>query len=186
MIVRFFKGLLLGAVIGLAAAAFMVGSSGALFYSRSQAYLACAVVGAITGLVAGKPIWSADGKVEALVKAAFGAIGGLGFFFVAHLLGRMIVDLTMIRAGFGPASRLPAVVLPSLAVLLSVIFELDNTAGSKSNSASAGAFGSAPTRVASGARVGASPMGRGGSLGEARGDRDEEGMAESSGSRTRR
>ena len=129
MIKRLVVGLLLGAVIGAIAAAVLVQGLGVTTFEGKAlfAYLAAAVIGIVTGLVAGKPIWSADGKIEAGVKAFVGMVVALGAMFVLQKWVRMPVDLTALRAGKGALGLLPAASLPIIGGILAAIFEIDNT-----------------------------------------------------------
>src|SRR4051812_18079322 len=89
MVKRLIIGLVLGTVIGAVVAAVLVQGLGMATFSHGGAamanavfaYLAAAATGVITGLVAGKPIWAADGKIEAGLKAFFGILLGLGAMF---------------------------------------------------------------------------------------------------------
>lgn len=128
MLKRLIVGLVLGVVIGAIAAAVLVQGLGmAVFASAALAYLAAAATGALSGLVAGKPIWSADGKIEAGLKAFFGVLLGLGGMFVLRQWVHLQVDLDMLKAGEGEIGDLPAASLPIIAAVLSGFFELDNT-----------------------------------------------------------
>ncbi len=135
MIRRLFVGLVLGLIIGGLVAAGLVaglhvptffGSGGALL-----AYLAAALTGTLTGLFAGKPIWSTGAKVEAGLKAFFGALVGAGLMFALRQWGgSFTLDLAALNAGgTGPVGDLPAASLPIVAAVLGAFFELDNTGG---------------------------------------------------------
>jgi hypothetical protein len=128
MLKRLIVGLVLGLVIGgVAAAVFVQGLGMAVFGSAVVAYLAAAVTGVVTGLVAGKPIWSADGKIEAGLKAFFGVLLGLGGMFALRQWGHVHVDLTALKAGAGELGQLPAASLPIIAAILAGFYEIDNT-----------------------------------------------------------
>jgi hypothetical protein len=134
MLKRLIVGLFLGAVVGAILAAVLVQGLGVMSFDTSSlgaagAYLAAAVTGVVTGLVAGKPIWSADGKIEAGLKAFFGALIALGGMFVLRQWVHVPVDLTALKASNGPTDlgQLPAVSLPIIAAVLAAFFELDNT-----------------------------------------------------------
>ena len=138
MLKRLFVGLFLGAVVGAILAAVVVQGLGVMTFDGSAlgatgAYLAAAITGVITGLVAGKPIWSADGKIEAGLKAFFGGLLALGGMFVLRTWVHADVDLSALKASHGPAElgQLPAVSLPLIAALLAGFFELDNTGDAK-------------------------------------------------------
>jgi hypothetical protein len=134
MVKRLFVGLLLGALLGAILAAVLVQGLGVMSFDEwalgaAGAYLAAALTGVLTGLVAGKPIWSADGKIEAGLKAFFGALIALGGMFVLRQWVHLNVDLSAFKASHGPAEigQLPAVSLPIIAAVLAGFFELDNT-----------------------------------------------------------
>lgn len=134
MLKRLIVGLFLGTIIGAILAAALVQGLGVMSFADSSlgavgAYLAAAVTGVVTGLVAGKPIWSADGKIEAGLKAFFGALIALGGMFVLRQWVHVPVDLTSLKASNGPTelAQLPAVSLPIIAAVLAAFFELDNT-----------------------------------------------------------
>jgi hypothetical protein len=137
MVKRLFVGLFLGAVVGIILAAVLVQGLGVMTFDASSlgaagAYLSAALTGVLTGLVAGKPIWSADGKIEAGLKAFFGALLALGGMFALRQWVHVNVDLTALKASNGPAEigQLPAVSLPLIAAVLAGFFELDNTESS--------------------------------------------------------
>jgi hypothetical protein len=130
---RLLIGLVLGTVLGGVVAAILVQGLGIWSFAASGAvfaYLAAAVTGAIAGLVAGKPIWAADGKIEAGLKAFFGMLLSLGAMFAIRQWVHVNLDLTMIKAGAGEIGDLPAASLPVIAALLSGFFELDNSGSS--------------------------------------------------------
>lgn len=147
MLKRLFVGLFLGAVVGAILAAVLVQGLGVMSFDTWSlgafgAYLTAAITGVVTGLVAGKPIWSADGKIEAGLKAFFGALLALGGMFVLRQWVHVDVDLSALKASAGPAEigQLPAVSLPLIAAVLASFFELDNTGdGEKKDDAKAGA-----------------------------------------------
>jgi hypothetical protein len=158
MIRRLLVGLVLGFLVGGAMAAALVsglktatflGSGGTLL-----AYLTAVVTGVVTGLVAGKPIWAAGAKIEAGLKAVFGALLAAGAMFaLRQWAGGVTLDLSGIGAG-GPAplAELPAASLPLIAAVLGGLFELDNTGDGEPKQADG--KGEARKRVAGpGARV---------------------------------
>jgi hypothetical protein len=135
MIRRLFVGLVLGLIIGgLVAAGLVAGLHVATFAGGGGAllaYLAAALTGTLTGLFTGKPIWSSGGKVEAGLKAFFGALIGTGLMFaLRQWAGGFYLDLTAIApGGIGAVGELPAASLPAIAAVLGAFFELDNTGG---------------------------------------------------------
>jgi hypothetical protein len=128
MLKRLIVGLVLGTVVGAVVAAVLVQGIGMVAFGNAAfAYLAAAATGVLTGLVAGKPIWSADGRIEAGLKAFFGALLALGGMFVLRQWVHVSLDLAPLKAGSGSVGELPAVALPVIAAVLAGFFELDNT-----------------------------------------------------------
>ncbi len=134
MIRRLFVGLVLGLILGgLVAAGLVAGLRVPLFVGGGGAllaYLAAALTGTLTGLFAGKPIWS-GARVEAGLKAFFGALLGVGLMFALREWGAGFrLDLSALGAGgAGSVGDLPAASLPLIAAVLGAFFELDNTGG---------------------------------------------------------
>ncbi|MBV9948931.1 MAG: hypothetical protein JOZ69_18930 [Myxococcales bacterium] len=130
---RLLLGLLLGLVVGGALAAGLVAGLGVSTFSVAGgavlAYAAAAVTGALTGLVAGKPIWASGAKIEAGLKAFFGAAIAAGVMFALRQWApsSWTLDLPAIGAHGSPLWDLPAVSLPLVAAVLGGFFELDNT-----------------------------------------------------------
>lgn len=131
MLKRLIVGLILGTVIGAVVAAVLVQGLGWVngFPLPVFAYLSAAATGVISGLIAGKPIWSANGKIEAGLKAFFGVLLGLGGMFALRQWAQVHVDLSMLKAGEGFIGNLPAASLPIIAAVLSGFYELDNSPG---------------------------------------------------------
>jgi hypothetical protein len=116
------EGLVIGLVIGVACTRGLgLGSPGSLVAAALGTLAGFAV-----GLVAGRPIWARDAKTEALLKAAAGALGGLGLAFALRRWLKVEVDLSAVSLGAGPAGQLSAVVLPALSTVLALFFELDD------------------------------------------------------------
>jgi hypothetical protein len=134
MVRRLLLGVVLGFIVGGLVAAGLVaglkmpefvGPGGALL-----AYVSAAITGALTGLVAGKPIWATGAKIEAGLKAVFGALLGAGLMFaMRQWAGSWQPDLGFVGAGHAAVGSLPAASLPLLAAVLGGFFELDNTGG---------------------------------------------------------
>jgi hypothetical protein len=128
---RLFVGLLVGTVIGVAAAAALVfGLKVTLFDGVAgsfEAYGAALAVGVLAGVIAGKPIWASGAKVEAGLKGVFGALLAAGGMFA---LRRWAPEVTL-PSPLGTGAPVPAGELPaSLALIgatLGALFELDNT-----------------------------------------------------------
>ena len=140
MLRRLLIGLVLGVIVGgLAAAALVAGLHMPLFADDTGgtvlAYLAAAVTGVLTGLVAGKPIWASGAKIEAGLKAFFGALIAAGLMFALRKWGTIHPpDLALLMPGASAEDvqaafigSVPALALPAVAAVLGGFFELDNT-----------------------------------------------------------
>jgi hypothetical protein len=125
MATRILLGLLKGVVVGGAIGALVVFGLSMSVFPAWLAYIAAVVVGALTGLVAGKPIWAKDARIEAGLKAAAGAIiAGLAMFAVRKWL---TVNLDLGALGKGLVGDLPIASLPLISAVLALLFEADNT-----------------------------------------------------------
>jgi hypothetical protein len=133
MVRRLVVGLVVGLVIGgLLAAGLIFGLKWTAFMGTAGgllAYLSAVVTGVLTGLVAGKPIWASEARIEAGLKAVFGALIAAGVMFVLRRWGGpWTLDLSAFGAGGpGAVGQLPAVSLPLIGAVLGALFELDNT-----------------------------------------------------------
>ncbi len=126
---RLFIGLVVGMILGGVVAAILVQGLGLAVTSGAGAviaYLAAGGTGLLTGLVAGKPVWAAEGRIEAGLKAFFGLLLALGGLFVLRTWVHVNLDLTALKAGTGSIGELPAAYLPIIAGILGGFFELDN------------------------------------------------------------
>jgi hypothetical protein len=132
MLWRLLVGFVIGLVVGgLLAVALVAGLKVTLFQGAAGialAYAAAALVGVLTGLFAGKPIWAADAKLEAGLKAVFGALlAAGGMFALRQWGGGWVVNLNGVGGlGVGAVGDLPATSLPIIAAVLGSLFELDN------------------------------------------------------------
>lgn len=79
LVIGLVKGLIVGGLLGFVLAKVGLAAPGALV-----AYLAAAAAGALVGLIAGKPIWAEGARIEAGLKAAFGALVGAGLMWLAR------------------------------------------------------------------------------------------------------
>jgi hypothetical protein len=132
MLRRLFIGLALGLAVGcLLAVGLVAGLKVSAFEGAggiALAYAGAALAGVLTGLVAGKPIWAPSAKVEAGLKAFFGALLGAGAMFaLRQWASAWTVDLSVLGAGHGAVGALPAASLPLIGAMLGALFELDNT-----------------------------------------------------------
>jgi hypothetical protein len=160
MLRRLFVGLILGLIVGGLAAAALVGGLHWAYFAPSaggaaMAYLAAALTGVLTGLVAGKPIWASGAKIEAGLKAFFGALVGAGLMFVLRQWIHVAPGMEMLAPGEpteivrdATLGQLPVVALPLIAAVLGGFFELDNTGGGSEKDESKGSAPTGKKRVA--------------------------------------
>jgi hypothetical protein len=143
MLKRLIVGLILGTVIGAVVAAVLVQGLGMVLFSNAVfAYLAAAATGVITGLVAGKPIWAADGILL-----------GLGGMFALRTWGNIQVDLSMLKAGEGFLGYLPATSLPIIAGVLAAFYEIDNSPSTDTKKDDDASGGAASSKKGAGKKV---------------------------------
>ena len=121
-----FEGLLIGVLLGLLYSRVLgLGAPSALLTA-----LLGSGTGFLVGLIAGRPVWAHQAKIEALLKALVGALAGAGLAFAARRWLGMNVDLQPLGLGAGPAGQLPVAALPLVATALALFFEIDDTSGS--------------------------------------------------------
>src|SRR6185436_7520967 len=70
MLKRLVVGLIKGFMIGLVLALILMKGLGLATFGGLLAYLIASIAGMLTGLIAGKPIWAKEAKIEAGLKAA--------------------------------------------------------------------------------------------------------------------
>ncbi len=133
LLIGIVKGLLVGGLVGFALAKLGFAAPGAII-----AYLAAAMTGVLVGLVAGKPIWAKDAKIEAGMKAFFGALLGVGLMYAARrwltmplpvALGPLAAANTSLgeaATSTGTIGGLAITSLASIAGLLGGFYEADN------------------------------------------------------------
>jgi hypothetical protein len=124
---RLLKGLFLGGVLGLMAALALERGLGITSGAALPAYLFAAVLGVVVGLFLGKPIWSQTGKIEAGLKAFFGAVLASGGLFALRKWFNLNLDLTAFGMGAGTAGQMAPIVFPMIGSALGSFFEVDNT-----------------------------------------------------------
>src|SRR6185436_16816022 len=101
------------------------------------AYLAASVTGVLIGLIAGKPIWAKDAKIEAGMKAFVGALLGAGLMFAVRrwLTMPIPIDLGILAAAneslsetakTGTVGGLAMTSLAAIAAVLGGFYEADN------------------------------------------------------------
>jgi hypothetical protein len=125
MLRRLLLGVLKGTLIGLGVGSLLVFVLGLSLMSGLFGYLAAVFTGVCVALLAGKPIWARGAWIEVLLKGVAAAVLGAGLLYGV----RTFLD-TSLALGFwgsGSVSQLPLVVLPLVATVLAVFFEIDNT-----------------------------------------------------------
>lgn len=133
-------------LVGGAVAALAVKVFGIVTLSALAAYPLAVLVGVLVGLLAGKPIWAKGARVEAGLKAAFGALVASGLMYALRTWLGFDLDLSSAGLGQGAAGLLPVIAFPSVAFVLSLLFEVDNMFGKGDDQADQGK----KKRVASG------------------------------------
>lgn len=134
LIIGIVKGLIVGGLVGFGLAQLGLAAPSAVI-----AYLAAALTGVLVGLVAGKPIWAKDAKIEAGMKAFVGALLGVGLMFVARKWLTFPIPVPLGELGGANASLgedpgtagtfggLALTSLAAIAALLGGFYEADNT-----------------------------------------------------------
>lgn len=136
MLGRFGVGLVKGLLVGSLLLAGLLFGLKVLAVPVWAAYLLAMGAGVLTGLIAGRPIWQKEARIEAGLKAAAGLVLGAIGFFAINKWGHALVAPEALRSlpGVAPApAGAPAltgaglVFLPVLTTVLGLLFELDNT-----------------------------------------------------------
>ncbi len=134
LLIGIVKGLIVGGLIGFGLAKLGFAAPGAVV-----AYAAAALTGVLVGLVAGKPIWAKDARIEAGMKAFVGALLGAGLMYAARrwltmpvpvplgALGGANASLSEATSTAGSFGGLALTSLAAIAALLGGFYEADNT-----------------------------------------------------------
>ncbi len=131
------KGLLVGTLLGLGLVKLGLGMPGAIV-----AYLAAALTGVVTGLIAGKPIWAKDAKIEAGTKAFVGALLALGLMAAARtwLMVPLPISLGSLAPEHATLGGFAMTALAGIAALLGGFYEADNDSSGEEEAAPSGAL----------------------------------------------
>lgn len=155
MLRRLIVGLLIGLIVGGILAVGVIKGLGTVAFTGGGgavlAYVAAALTGVLTGLVAGKPIWSSGAQIEAGLKAIFGALLAAGGMFAIRQWVHLEVpelNLPVVGAMHGEIGQLPLIALPLLGAILGGFYEADNTPEDqeKDKKKGAGAAGAEPSK----------------------------------------
>jgi hypothetical protein len=131
MLKRLLIGILKGIVVGGAVGSALYFGAGVGVVEGALAYLLYGLVGALTGVVAGKALWKPGAWIEALLRGVFGIAVGCGLYALANaFLGVGAITLPALTPALATLpSRLvqqPLLVAPAFAVLYAALIELDN------------------------------------------------------------
>ncbi len=126
---RLLWSVVLAGLVGGAVAALAVKVFGIVTLSALAAYPLAVLVGVVVGLLAGKPVWVEGARIEAGLKAAFGALVAAGLMWALRTWVGFEVDLSAASLGHGAAGLLPVIAFPAVALVLSLLFEIDNMFG---------------------------------------------------------
>ena len=130
LLIGLLKGLILGALVGYGVAALGFGAPGALV-----AYLGAALVGMMVALIAGKPIWVKDARIEVGMKALAGAILAPGLMWLSRrfLTMDLPLDPTLLPGvALDGSVAIGTFAVTSLALVAGVLagfFDADNQPG---------------------------------------------------------
>lgn len=115
------KGILIGGLVG----SLWVFVLGMPLMTGFLSYLAAIFTGVCVALLAGKPVWARGAWIEALLKSVAAAVLGFGVLYAV----RNYLDATLSAGplGQGSFSELPFLMLPLVATVLAVFFEIDNS-----------------------------------------------------------
>jgi hypothetical protein len=155
------KGLVVGGLVGFALA-----KAGFIAPGAFIAYASAAATGVLVGLVAGKPIWAKDAKIEAGMKAVVGALVGAGLLWaVRRWLGGIPLPFSLgtlaeanrslgETASNGTVGGLSLTSLPVVASVLGAFYDVDNTPEPEGDDKkSAAAAPASKARIGAGAKV---------------------------------
>lgn len=125
MLRRLLLGVLKGILIGGLVGSLLVFGLGMPLMTGFLSYLAAIVTGVGAALLAGKPVWARGAWIEVLLKSVAAAVLGFGVLYAV----RNWLDTTLSAGplGQGSFSELPLLMLPLVATVLAVFFEIDNT-----------------------------------------------------------
>jgi hypothetical protein len=126
---RLVLGILKGAIVGAAvgAGAWKVGLAGG-----ALAFVVYGVVGALVGVICGKPLWRQETLFTPLLKAIFGFAIGVGLYYGAHKLfgGAHLAVATGFGAPDRPFIEVPFLVGPLIGLIYGAFVEVDDSSGS--------------------------------------------------------
>jgi hypothetical protein len=129
------KGILVGVAVGFAA--WKLGMT-----SGFLAFGGYGLVGALVGIICGKPLWRQETIWTPVLKGIFGFLFGIGFFWLARkVLGETRLPFaTGLGAPDQPLIQIPFLVGPLIGMIYGIFVEVDDSTGKEAR-ASAPAAG---------------------------------------------
>jgi hypothetical protein len=128
---RVVSGLLKGGLIGFCVGALswrigMIGVPASVDYG---------VVGALVGILGGRPPWKQDTIWTPLLKGIFGIVVGVGLYWLAHklLYGVRLDFLVKLGAPDKAIPDAPVVLAPMIGALWGILVELDDSGSNSTN-----------------------------------------------------
>lgn len=133
MLLRLLIGIIKGLFVGVAVGAGLhYGLGVSVIASVWLAGLLYAAVGGLAGFIAGKPFWRNGAGIEAILRAVFGLIVGVGLYALANKFLPTLSKLPFpipVEPPLPATTKLadiPLLFAPALAVVYSALVELDN------------------------------------------------------------
>ncbi len=130
---RVVTGLLKGGILGfcVGALSWRIGMTGV------PAFVDYGVLGAIVGVLGGRPPWRQETIWTPLLKGIFGIVVGVGLYWVAHkFLGSMRLDFAVkLGAPDKPIIDVPVVLGPMIGAVWGILVELDDSGGDSGGNA---------------------------------------------------
>jgi hypothetical protein len=126
VILGLLKGGLVGAAVGMGA--LKLGIAGGVL-----AVVAYALIGGLTGIVAGRPPWRQETIWTTALKGIFGALVGGGLYWAARkvLGGAHLAAVTRLGLPDRPLVELPALLGPLVGAVWGIFVEIDDSIGAK-------------------------------------------------------
>ena len=131
---RFLWSLVLTGLVGGGFAALAANTFGLPSPGPFIAYSVAVVIGVIMGLFTGTPVWVKGARIEAGLKAVFGAFASAGLMLALRSWATFDVDLSAYGVGQGPAGTLAVITFPAIALALALLFSIDSMFGSNQDS----------------------------------------------------
>jgi hypothetical protein len=128
---RVVSGLLKGGLIGfcVGALSWRIGMTGL------PAFVDYGLVGALVGILGGRPPWRQDTIWTPLLKGIFGVVVGIGLYWVAHkvLYGVRLDFAVKLGAPDKPIPEVPVILAPMIGALWGILVELDDSSSNGRN-----------------------------------------------------